>query len=518
MKSLVVLLLMAQLCLAQNWVPIGAGLSKAKLNENFGRKYALRISAERLNYDSTGLGDWRAVNPIVRQFDSPVFGYNYGVRCGEYWALFPDSSDGAVAFAVKKGHHALTMHLTAAIYYSHDRDSVWILSQTGQVAGEKQGKRITYPAVITGIDWTFEYQNERLKTGIVLKQAARDILPNPGGKGWSDEETWMGFALELKVYSFTDTGIVQMPNISWGKVTNVPFSYLGELLYFLPVDIAYLYSNPSIQTDLHRRFKQFAGKEYLIIGLPYLTLQATPEGIVVFDPSPMIIGAGDIDDAQIYLTSPTLNYGGRIAFTVGRLASTYRAMLRGDLSAIESGSAISVAKCSLYCSSFANVHGDPTLEVSIVDSDWVEGTADGAYEYGSCSWNNRGHGTGVGATTIAEADSAWASAGGDYSSPDDTVTITASSAWYVWEIENILQAALDSDSYYGMFFKHTNEGLGISKAEFTSTESETVSQRPRIYIEYEAPEGRSPPIYGDGSRAGVSAWAVQRWGNGCWGR
>lgn len=504
---IVFLLFIARVCSAQSWTPVGVGTSVANLG---GNRYALRTCGERLNYDSTGHGCWCVIEPTVCHFNPPVFGYNYGVCAGEYWALFPDSSDGAIAFVAKKGRHALTLKLAAAIYYSHNRDSVWTLATASKVAGVKDGSRINYPNTLPDIDWSFQYQNDRLKTGIVMKQAARNALPDPSVNGWTDNETWVAFAIEMKTYSFTGGEIIAMPTITWDTLS-VSFSHSGILQFVLPKDIAYLNSDPSVQTILYRRLKTIGPKTYLLLSLRYTTLQSIPGGTVVFDPSPVIIGDTDVSDNYAKDFGPTINYGVSTGLYIGRASGnlTYHMITHFDfLSSVPSGATIDVAVCSSYCFS---ILGDsiPNIAVYRITADWIEGTADNAYEYGSSSWNNRGNAiaptVGIGGTSWALTDSAWSTGGGDYNAtPDDTVSILAV-GWETWEVENLVQAQREANENFGMLFKEIDETRHTGRIGTRSSEHSTVETRPRLYVEYtEAPAGA-----GQGS---WKNWGLTQWG------
>lgn len=223
------------------------------------------------------------------------------------------------------------------------------------------------------------------------------------------------------------------------------------------------------------------------------------------------ISAADIADAYLKSSEATNNYGAGTTHHYAGIAygTIHHAPIWFDLSSIPSDAVITVALCSLWC---WNVVETPNIEINRITSDWVEGTAIGVYEYGSSSWNNQGHGTGVGGTTIAEADSAWASAGGDYTSPDDTILVVVN-GWNVWACESIVQYQVTNGENLGMLLKIDDEGSD-GRAAFRTTEHAVVEGRPRAYIEYFVPPQdleREPSPWGICGWGLVRGWGAERW-------
>ena len=189
--------------------------------------------------------------------------------------------------------------------------------------------------------------------------------------------------------------------------------------------------------------------------------------------------AAKIKDTYLREEKTTWNYGAADALRIGMTGGTSgrTALIWPDLSEIPAGATIIAATCSLYCNA-----SDGTVDAVAeqISKDWVVGTAT-VYQFGSSSWNNRGSGLGVGETNIAQADSQWAVAGAqtELVFPDDTVAISAT-GWYVFEVENIMQAILDGTAY----------GIGISDPTatggpaITSMEG-TTSEMPRFWIQYQ---------------------------------
>jgi hypothetical protein len=77
--------------------------------------------------------------------------------------------------------------------------------------------------------------------------------------------------------------------------------------------------------------------------------------------------------------------------------------------------------------------------------------------------------------------------------------------WLTWEVEILVQAALDAGTYFGFMFRDTTES-GLLQHRVETTESATEAQRPRLYVEYTV-----SPSGGDG-QGGWKNWGLTQWG------
>lgn len=143
----------------------------------------------------------------------------------------------------------------------------------------------------------------------------------------------------------------------------------------------------------------------------------------------IISGATDIKDAGFSASNPTFNYGGS-----GEILSGYTntGALNGfpgiavNIAAVPDDSIITSFKLQFYNNLDPVGHNFPIVYAFRMPSNWVVGTAAGAYQHGSCSFNNRGRSPSTNIDgTAATTDSTWKEGDG---SPVDVTT----SPWREW--------------------------------------------------------------------------------------
>jgi len=185
--------------------------------------------------------------------------------------------------------------------------------------------------------------------------------------------------------------------------------------------------------------------------------------------------------------------------------TVHRSLLYFDLS--ELSDSIITAVCSIYCYDYSGP--EDKYNLFCVPEDWVEGTADGTYEYGSSSWNNRGHGTGVAGTVILEADSAWTEnhfVNELYAS----VELSESQTWAVFDVTSLVNQLISNGNYGFCLKKDLEENGGA--AVFVSSELGSIAQGPRLIVEW---EGMGTQFR---RRWAGWPWSGQAWESGRWGQ
>ena len=181
------------------------------------------------------------------------------------------------------------------------------------------------------------------------------------------------------------------------------------------------------------------------------------------------VSAADIEYVKLIEVAPTTNYSTSPTIDIGcwNAASGYArvSLHRPDLSAIPAGATIIQALDSLF---LLGESGSIDVEALEVDSNWVEAQA---------TWN------------IFKTDNNWSSAGGDFSSPDDTLSFTPASedtAWCVFDVTNIIQAQLDGGCY-GIGYQNVAGhvcGASWQYVQFASVNHDSTAYRPRMWIEW----------------------------------
>lgn len=137
------------------------------------------------------------------------------------------------------------------------------------------------------------------------------------------------------------------------------------------------------------RVRMQEGQSKVINGCTYQVVKLIPhpddlaDAIypVEIDPTVEITGTIDIEDTSLVSAGPDGNYGGSIDLHLSFLAS-YRALIRISSSSIPGGT-ITGFRLKMYSTA-----GFETHVFFIADAnDWVEGTAQGGQQTGSCCWN-----------------------------------------------------------------------------------------------------------------------------------
>lgn len=196
-------------------------------------------------------------------------------------------------------------------------------------------------------------------------------------------------------------------------------------------------------------------------------------------------------------TNKTYNYGSSVEYYIGNRTGTAETIYLSyfDLSSIPAGSAINSAVCSLWCTTIANADGW-YVRVRPLDSAWVVGTGNGAYQHAGASWNNQGYGTSVRGTTITAVDSCWGDCGA-------TTVPPKGGAWTAAAIDSeIINSTTDSTIALDLTAwvqavangTATNNGLhffGTSTASSRrvvahALESTTAARRPKLVVDYDA--------------------------------
>jgi len=163
----------------------------------------------------------------------------------------------------------------------------------------------------------------------------------------------------------------------------------------------------------------------------------------------------DADVDEEYPNTNTGSYSGLYVgyYTVAR----WRAYLQFDLSPnpLPANAVVTNAYLRLY-----QYYGTGSLSVGVyqVTSNWAEN---------SITWNN-------------QPSSA--------STAEDFYTISSSSTWRYWHVDDLVKGWLDgSIANYGVLVKPTNESSNDKIAYFRSSDSGTSTQRPKLEIRYYIP-------------------------------
>lgn len=167
------------------------------------------------------------------------------------------------------------------------------------------------------------------------------------------------------------------------------------------------------------------------------------------------------------------NYGASVNIPVSNYSQAIaRSILSFDISALPASPIIASATLKLYYAYYQEIDpvGLTVWAYKLTRPTWVELEA---------SWNSYSTGN------------AWTTPGGDYvtSNPaGDSIVIPASVGWVEWDIEAIVQDAIDNSLDVHLLIKFANETKGIladSAAGFRSNDYTTdITLRPKLVITY----------------------------------
>jgi hypothetical protein len=181
-------------------------------------------------------------------------------------------------------------------------------------------------------------------------------------------------------------------------------------------------------------------------------------------------------------TYTTRNFGAATLMRTGRSSDLtpiiYRGAIKFDLSPIvPATSTITNAYLTLYVESLAyTTFGVPsTVEVYALSQGWTEGSLDGTD--GVSNWLTR------------EAGTDWGAQGGSYEATlIDTESITQTGSVTFTITPAVVQNWLENSSAnYGLLLKVTNESGNVTIVNFSSSDSTTSSQRPKLTVYYRLP-------------------------------
>ena len=181
------------------------------------------------------------------------------------------------------------------------------------------------------------------------------------------------------------------------------------------------------------------------------------------------------EDAQIKSNNSSANYGGRTNFECTKYASgnhTHALLGFSGLSNLPSSITVSDSSLNIYCVGHSD--GERTITARRLLRSWIEGTANGQEQSGSCSWSSYGGGNWT--TSGALSD------GNDRSS---TVSGTGSLKGSGWLEISGSQLNTDIQNGYQSWHLERTDGADDHAYDiFTSSEGSD-GNRPYVSVTYE---------------------------------
>lgn len=375
-------------------------------------------------------------------------------------------------------------------YFDQQSKKYQIVQNANPVTPVVSGSEISYPQVFTGVDVKYTCQNVRLKEELVLSQSGRNSLPDPMQYGISRSNAYLPalprplggpgmmaveFALtpaSIKVFARRQTGNAPV------KQGNV-FAFEGDdpidfddadstLHFFFPRDYAWAVAdsvtNFAGRGSVTRVFYSQAGKDYLLVGMPYNWLQTSPAGELVIDPTVTVTTVPH--DAYITSGYPTTNNNNAALWIGNHYPGICRALVQFNLSSIPANAEVLSAQMKLYFASTSSGPVSRTIQCHQVLRSWSEST---------CTWNSPWTTPGLG---INGADAK--------STPEDTqIWYNETSTWKSYNLSALVKKWITTSpptSNYGVVLWATNEGT-TGEAKIVNS-SENGSNTPKLEVIY----------------------------------
>lgn len=177
-------------------------------------------------------------------------------------------------------------------------------------------------------------------------------------------------------------------------------------------------------------------------------------------------------DAYLESANPSLNYGSDPYNYVNNSPKT-NFLAAFDMPPELSGKKILEATIGFYCWSVSSHTAGQYLDLYKINAYWEEGTADGAYQEGSVSWNVRAGNPGE--------EIPWTTPGGDVDGQLLGSSLIPSSGYYPeFDITDLVQEWVDgtTDNFGVMLKNDSSVGTGIKASEYSEY------GRPYLHITY----------------------------------
>ncbi len=226
----------------------------------------------------------------------------------------------------------------------------------------QSGNRVAFDGLWDGCSWTLDIAPHSLKDTITIKDKA--IAPKDFR--WTIKLS-PGATLDARADGIH---LLDSDGVSQGQIT-YPVAWDGNG------------SDMDHNIRVAMSFGEPIGPFLQMILTPNAVDVAASVGDVVIDPTTVIQGAPDIEDALIFSSVSDANWGGRPDIIV---SNTIHALSRVAASALPAGT-IDDFRHVIRVGGIASIN---PLELFFIKdaNDWVEGTNNGTTQVGSCSWNH----------------------------------------------------------------------------------------------------------------------------------
>ena len=461
-----------------------------KLFLNPDQSFTARIYNKPIHYLGEN-GKYLEINPEIEPSTLP--GYSYEVCKGIYQVYFKNNPMESNSVLIKlHSSYTFGFRLVGAGYYESSSQNYHLFSniQPGQLTIAEN--TITHKDLLPGLEINLHYETNCLKEELIIRQRARNIMPNPSQFGFNADSTFVGFVMEIKpdprlLTYINDSTQIQLNNFQ--SFSKIGFKTIKKSLKFLlPIDYAFLittgvdslaFSNSLIK--LKRRILSRNGKIYLIAGVPYSWMTSQVQGDIVIDPT-IVVKEQATDDTWLEDYSPK---GTNNLLIVGKAAyyPKKRTTLKFPISNIPDDATIesSYLKVFYYGKGKASWSTETFIpryiRANIIFTNWSESSADAYYPWKSTPYGSFG-------TEPGSSDY--------YSDEEDEILFDINSG--CWKEFNLIRAVnawrdgylgtLEGIQNFGVVLWATNEDEDGYDLRMRSSEYSDINYKPYLEITY----------------------------------
>lgn len=412
------------------------------------------------------LSQWQKIDPNWK-ISGDTLAY---VKTGVYAATVDTLGNVRVRF---KGRQ-IGWKLQGLIYFDDSNKNRRVIRATSWKKPTLKGDSLIFPNIFPGVQYALRYHTRALIGYLKISTTARANLPAPSTFGITSANAWLCLVFKMdlsdlrNLFDGTDSvrWIDRFDSDNPIIIKHHPDSIWG----LIPQEIIYTTDTLAPKPVLRKTFVKAGTDFIMIIGYPYQDFVNLPPGDVVYDDAVQIRGTTKIIDSWLDESNPVLNYGSSTANYFGKVGNTKaRMVIQWDFSDIPGGATITAAVDSHYYNLGAScTNSEVAYQVKRITSRWVEGQV---------SWNYR----------TRNPDTAWTSAGGDFSDNIVSPTIGYPNGWIsVSGFESAVQNWVDGTwNNYGCIWKHPLETSGNTCKVVYSSEDATNDTR--LYVTYTPP-------------------------------
>ncbi len=403
--------------------------------ENGDREYSHISSPSPINYE-TDAGTMKPINVNLNDYVDEV--YDFGVSQVDMKVRFPNVETAPIHIYKNNGDD-IKSRFKGLVFYNRSTGESQPLGtlkpQPIQYVALEESNEILYEDVYNGVDLKYIHGGHFIKQLVIISETFRNTLSIPAG--WNSSDT-MICKVNYVITSGSDIDIIMSKGLSY---YDPDYAIANEVFI----------ENNKITEGISWDFFNSGSGDFTI------NLTWTDGGS----------GGGDATtykDSQILSDQPTTNFGTSTTIIVEGDSSTIPGAQRRSIFqfnvAVGAGATFSAATLDLVVNATVGTF-TRNIDVHTIDTAWVE------------------------ATVIWNAGTPWSSAGGDFSTPTKTFSVSDSDTSVSWDVLTIAQEWYTTPNN-GLIVKFASEADQGEREfmQFKSSDHATAADRPLLTVTY----------------------------------